>query len=423
MMFFRKPKGWAELSKEDQAWAKTLKKGYISSRLEECARNNQVSRLRYILDNNDTYNLDNSHFKKAISEAVQNRSTEALKLIYEYRGWDAGYTQAVIITAIKNKSTGALKLIYESVGKKESAFYDTWKQSFGVFTAASEVKSKECWDIVLAGNDALPPRLRTLPEDIAEIAVNHGFPEAYNEILGKKAGPDDTIFFEKAMKAAVQKSPVAMHNVLWWKDRFHGAPTVMADVLCKVAAEGKISMAEMLLGAGVDVNHGKGRALKAAANNGQLEMVRFLVEKGADVRAYGGDLIPALFNGSDPQLAVAQYLDSFFDGRYRRAHIEEGAKADENKNFALAGSDTLAEKKPLPFGGTLTILFNFALRQQTVIAQDATAKKESMALQVINFSDIENEALDRAAKKFVELGGDPKMTEELKIRKTGLTRD
>jgi len=46
-----------------------------------------------------------------------------------------------------------------------------------------------------------------------------------------------------------------------------------------------------------------------------------------------------------------------------------------------------------------------------------------MALQVINFADIENEALDRAAKKFIELGGDSQMTEALKIRKTGLTRD
>jgi hypothetical protein len=423
MMFFRKPKGWAELSKEDQVWAKTLKKGNCAKQFNTCAQNNQASRLRYILDNEDTYKFGNEHFKAAILVAVRNRSTEALKLIHEHRGWEAGYTQAVIIEAIKNRSVGALKFIYEGVGKKTPIFYDTWKQSFGVFTAASEVKSKECWDIVLAGNDALPLRLRTSSGDIAEIAVNHDFPEAYNEILGKKAGPDDGGVFERAMRAAVKKSPAAMHGVLRWRDRFHGAPTILADLFCEVAAEGKISKAEMFLGAGVDVNHGKGLALKAAANNGRLELVKFLVEKGADVQAYGPDLIPALLNGGSAQWDVGRYLDSFFDGRYQKDQIAAKGKADENKIFALAGTDTLAEKKPLPFGGTLTILFNFALRQQTVIAQDATAKKESMALQVINFSDIENEALDRAAKKFIEMGGDPQMTEALKIKKTGLTRD
>ena len=389
---FSKPTGWEELSVEGRVWAKTLNRSNVYAELKGCAQTNHARHIRYLLENSGFYKIGTAQVQEAI------------------------------ITAIRHKSADALRSIYGFCKEQGPEFYASWQQSFGVFTAVAEVKSKECWEIVRAGNEALPSHLKISLPDIAKIAVGQSFYEGCDEFLANVDPAEDAVF-EKALKTAVAKeSSKMLETVLRWKDRFDGANQALGETLCEVAAQkegrsGKAA-AEILMKHGADVNYDSGRPLRIAAKNSLLPMAEFLVSKGADVQTHGPALIKELLSahGDQAPSPMVIYLDGFFDGACQKAY-------EENKRFALVDKDTLAERKQLPSGGMLTLLFNFSTRQQMVMAQDNTGKKEALALQVVNFAEIENpEAVERAAQKFIELGGDPKVAEEPKIKRPRLSR-
>jgi hypothetical protein len=174
--------------------------------------------------------------------------------------------------------------------------------------------------------------------------------------------------------------------------------------LDRASAEGSKEKAELLIASGAAIDHDAGEALFQAGYNNRFEMLDYLLSKGADLAAYG-QIVLDRFRERNPHLPAIDYLDGFYQAAVERRERNRLQK----ERFSLAGPETLAEILPLPSGGTLTILFNFATRQQIILVQEKPSSREKPSLQVINFSDVENyDAVERAAQKLIELGGDAK---------------
>jgi hypothetical protein len=396
-MLFRKPKGWENLSEVEKLWVKKLTRKNAAKSLAPIVRDYRLSSkpVRYLLDN---------YFPAA------------------------GIIQDAIIAAVQTKSPELLQILYDYCGKQNADFYKDWKASFGLFTATANAGSKECWEIVWAGNKDLPNSLQIDEKSIARILVENSYSEGCCDFLEKKVKAGDTRVFLEALKAALdQSSPLSTDmflTVVREAKRFPEARPELGEALITVAGAGSLKKVQHLLASGIPINH---RAFDAAARKGHLEIVEYLVSKGANVELLAPELLPELVKSMGPGHEMVLYLDNFCDGHYRREFeaAEEKRKSLEEKrkefeSFTLVGKDTLSEIKTLPNGGTLTILFNFTTRQQMIMVQDNTGKQPSMALQVINFSDIENaEAVELAAQRFIALDGDPKIAgEPIRLKKS-----
>jgi len=389
MMLFWKSQGWENLSEVEKLWAKKLTRKNAAQLLAAAAKDHRqgTAPVRYILDN--------------YSPA-------------------AGAVQAAIVAAVGAKAPAILQTLYDYCGKQGAGFYKNWEQSFGLFTATSRARSQECWEIVWAGNEALPENLRMPHKDIAEILVREGFSGGYGDFLEKKTPPGETAVFVAALQEALKQSADMLHCVVWWGYRFPEARPALEAALVGQAAAGNTDKVRVLLESGrVSVNAENSCAFRAAARKGHLEVVEYMVSRGANVELLAPALLPELCGSLGPGNEMLLYLDGFCDGRYRREFGVAEEKRKENERFALVDNDTLAETKKLPAGGSLTILFNFTTRQQMVMAEKKDGTHESLALQVINFADIENTGtVVRAAKKFIQLGGDPKMVEEPRFKRS-----
>jgi hypothetical protein len=106
------------------------------------------------------------------------------------------------------------------------------------------------------------------------------------------------------------------------------------------------------------------------------------------------------------QAPAIDYLDRL----YQKAVEQKEKQRLQQERFSLVGTEALAETLPLPGGGTLTLLFNFATRQQIIMVKETSLSKDFSSVQVINFADVENyDAIERAGQKLIELGGDAKV--------------
>jgi uncharacterized protein len=128
--------------------------------------------------------------------------------------------------------------------------------------------------------------------------------------------------------------------------------TITPDALPRAALSGSLELVTLLLERGVDVNAGRGHALsesiRACSRNENIEVIRTLLEAGADPKVYG-DMSPLsraaglcqaevvrmlLARGADPN-AGGEYgwpplLAAAFDGNLEVVRILIAAKADVN---------------------------------------------------------------------------------------------
>ena len=175
------------------------------------------------------------------------------------------------------------------------------------------------------------------------------------------------------------------------------------------------------------------RCLISACNNGKLDAVRILMDEGASHQS--DDFKSVYYASRHLETGVLDYLINRvgiaqIDVRKVCESLEKDTKQSYSSvtrekidavhavfdqalkpkytgdnRFALITKDTLAEIQELPEGGRLTILFNFALRQQMVVMQTPDLPPSAPA--ITNFDDIKNhQAIVAAGEKLIALGGD-----------------
>jgi hypothetical protein len=310
-----------------------------------------------------------------------------------------------LLSAIRHQSINSLKIILSAAGKE--GYLKEWRSreslALEMLEAAAEIKSKEAWDVVQEWNARPDTAYRPYDWQIIKIIVRLKFDPALRDMFDRD-GVNKGSLFADALGAASGQSTEHIKFALQYVVDSHAAQKALSSALDRAAADGSKERVDLFLAKGAAIDHDNGEALWQAIYNSRFEMVDHLLSKGADLAAYGHLLVTRL-REKNPQLPAIDYLDRL----YQKAVEQKEKRRLQEERFSLAGPETLAETLPLPSGGTLTLLFNFATRQQIIMVQEKSLSKELSSFQVINFADIENhDAIERAAQKLIELGGDAK---------------
>ncbi len=160
---------------------------------------------------------------------------------------------------------------------------------------------------------------------------------------------------------------------------------------------------DALIEHGMNVNHDRGALLIAALKTNRLAEAQKLIDAGFNLPLLGHGVLEAVYSQSGQPEAVA-----FIEARVGKmpARTTPAALAEDG-GFVLMAPDTVARSLPMPGGGSLTVMFNFTLRQQIVVAQQAGAQVAASAPTVIPFDALgAPDALHAAADALQKLGGD-----------------
>lgn len=105
---------------------------------------------------------------------------------------------------------------------------------------------------------------------------------------------------------------------------------------------------------------------------------------------YRDEIEKALLTAAD----ISPEARTYFEGLCRRMQTATPAAVSDG-DWRRLDADSVAQVTPLPDGGSLTMVFNFATRQQVVLHQPAQGA--AAAPVVVPFSQVEGEALQKAA--------------------------
>lgn len=168
-----------------------------------------------------------------------------------------------------------------------------------------------------------------------------------------------------------------------------------------------------LLASGADLHIEKAALMKALLRHEQYQLADKVMALGFDLSLYAGDLTKYVIEEDVPHQARI-YLDGILREKGCRPITADTpvalAQASSETPYLLSG-DSVSRIDRLPDGGSLTTVFNFATRQQIVIAHVAG---QTAAPVVTPFAHIEGgTGLSDAAAAFVALGGDAARIENL----------
>lgn len=157
---------------------------------------------------------------------------------------------------------------------------------------------------------------------------------------------------------------------------------------------------DRMIALGMNVNHDRGALLIAALRTNRLAEAQKLIDASFNLDLLGHSVLEAVYSQSGQPEAIA-FIEARVSKRAAPAVI-----AQDNGGFVLTAPDTVARSLPLPDGGSLTIMFNFTLRQQIVVAQQVGINTPASAPTVIPFDMLGvSDALSAAAHALETLGG------------------
>ena len=159
---------------------------------------------------------------------------------------------------------------------------------------------------------------------------------------------------------------------------------------------------DRMIALGMNVNHDRGALLIAALRTNRLTEAQKLIDANFNIDLLGHGVLEAVYSQSGQPEAIA-----FIEARVgKRAPAVPAAIAQDNNGFVLTAPDTVARSLPMPDGGSLTVMFNFTLRQQIVVAQQGGVNTPASAPTVIPFDMLgAPDALAAAALALENLGG------------------
>lgn len=153
---------------------------------------------------------------------------------------------------------------------------------------------------------------------------------------------------------------------------------------------------ELLLSRGMNVNYDNGAVMSAVLSKGYIELAQKLVDAGFEAALCRTTVYERLCAIGAPRAGID------FIKQFMGPAVTDGGKGHDG--FTRSDDYSVSCVQPLPNGGQLTMVFNFATSQQIVIAQMG---EQLAAPTVVPFSRIESRyLLEKAADAFVAAGGD-----------------
>jgi len=153
---------------------------------------------------------------------------------------------------------------------------------------------------------------------------------------------------------------------------------------------------DLLLSRGMNVNYDNGAVMTAALSKGYTDMAHKLVEAGFEAALCRTAVYERLCAVGAPRAGI-DFIKQFMGPT-------PGDAAKANDGFTRSDDYSVSCVQPLPNGGQLTMVFNFATAQQIVIAQMG---EQLAAPTIVPFSRMENRhLLEKAVAAFVADGGD-----------------
>lgn len=160
---------------------------------------------------------------------------------------------------------------------------------------------------------------------------------------------------------------------------------------------------DAMIGLGMNVNHDRGSLLIAALKTNRLVEAQKLIDAGFNLDLLGHGVLEAVYSQSGQPEAIA-FIEARV-GKPASAQAVVVATSDDS-GFVLTAPDTVARRLPMPDGGHLTVMFNFTLRQQIVVAQQTGSNVAASAPTVIPFDMLgAPDALNAASDALRALGG------------------
>lgn len=167
-----------------------------------------------------------------------------------------------------------------------------------------------------------------------------------------------------------------------------------------------LPLVRRFMAAGMNVNHEGGMALTAALRAGEIELAQEMMAQGFEANVCAETVYQALVAEGAPRASVELIKASLPKTGGRRVEAGEDG-------FALVDAQSVAMVQDLPAGGRLTMIFNFALAQQILIAQSG---EQIAAPAAVPFSQIESgHLLKKAQAAFVRLGGDESLLQDISL--------
>lgn len=155
-----------------------------------------------------------------------------------------------------------------------------------------------------------------------------------------------------------------------------------------------------LLAAPTNLHYEGGMLMKYALHHERFDVAQALVDHGFDVALYVTDIQANLVESKSPHSARV-WLDKH-SAPVAAAPVATAAPVQDRQGYLRSG-DCVSCIDQLPDGGSLTTVFNFATRQQIVIAHVAGQTASPV---ITPFSQIEGGlALQEAAAAFIDQGG------------------
>ena len=171
-------------------------------------------------------------------------------------------------------------------------------------------------------------------------------------------------------------------------------------LLVRAAAQGDVKHTQRFLDLGADPHYENGLALLRAVQQEQKEVMEFLLLR-TRLDLYG-DLILASLRQA--YKSTSPLIEDLERAVLQATHRAPPPKPAINENYMLIDEHTLSETQALP-GMKLTMLFNFATRQQIIII-DKDQPGAAPGVSVQSFDELgDRDVIEARRQKLVELGG------------------
>lgn len=165
----------------------------------------------------------------------------------------------------------------------------------------------------------------------------------------------------------------------------------------------------------LDLHYDSGALVKKALRANCTDIVDALVAQGFDIKLYGSEIEEST-RGQLPHDALV-HLQGLLraHGGAAGALAAVAAAQDTPLGFQAPAAESITRIDALPTGGRLSTLFNFALRQQVVVAE---TPGPAVSVAVMEFAQMtDRHALHTAIDAFIAGGGSPAVVEGIRPRK------
>jgi len=364
-MFF-KPRDYKSMSDADWKWCRQVTRENCLSMVVDAIDQKKSQCLRFLVNSKPAENLKRAHFVALAEKAMRAGHLDMLGYVVS----NSNFSMFMVST------TGMSP----------------------VFHAAAQTKNDEGWNYLVQHNQRFPDRSRQSLEMIADIAAEEGYIAGLHSLTG-------IYVTSKIAGTALQKGSFDTFRAFMQDLAGEGMANkaLLDELLVSAVTQGKAEAVNFLVKSGANIHFREGAVLATALVEGHTDIAQLLVDQGFRLDLYGRTVLQEMV-AKNARVEAISFLEGVLEGSpFRTAPVlpmpRGRAAAEPEGKYVLAAADTLAETQQMPTGGTLTILFNFATRQQMIIAPSAPAT-------VIPFADIDADVLGKICKRMEGIGGD-----------------